>query len=114
MPCPSRSPEGPKPKLKGPPIQGDITLIKESGIYILEVMDTGPLVRCILLILHYCLSWSGPTRTDRGMARLYGNRYGTDWAYFNRAAHQSINYTKVPHGWSALVEARPCDPKRRH
>lgn len=33
------------PEKKDRPFQGHITLIKENGIYMLEVMNTGPLVK---------------------------------------------------------------------
>jgi len=61
----------------------------------------------------------GPTKRAARRAaikvwRVYtASEYGTDWAYFSRAASKSIKYTKLPNGWSALVEARPCNPRRR-
>lgn len=39
--------------------------------------------------------------------------YGLDWAYFRNAASKSIGYSKSADGWSASVEARPCNRKRR-
>jgi hypothetical protein len=46
--------------------------------------------------------------------RVYtATEYGTDWAYFGRAASKSTEYTREANGWSALVQARPCNPKRR-
>ncbi|KUO67475.1 MAG: hypothetical protein APF80_09475 [Alphaproteobacteria bacterium BRH_c36] len=39
--------------------------------------------------------------------------YGLDWAYFRNSASKSIAYSNTAEGWSANVEARPCNPKRR-
>ncbi len=39
--------------------------------------------------------------------------YGTDWAYFRYAGGKGVNYTKAANGWSASVDARPCNRKRR-
>lgn len=39
--------------------------------------------------------------------------YGTDWANFRNAASKSIGYSKASSGWSASVEARPCNARRR-
>ncbi len=39
--------------------------------------------------------------------------YGTDWASYKHARSKSISYTKAVKGWSASVEGRPCNPKRR-
>lgn len=39
--------------------------------------------------------------------------YGTDWAHFRRAGSRSIGYSATTNGWSATVEARPCNTKRR-
>ena len=39
--------------------------------------------------------------------------YGTDWAYFKHAGSRGITYAKAANGWSASVEGRPCNFKRR-
>ena len=39
--------------------------------------------------------------------------YGTDWAYFNRAASRSVQYSRTDTGWQARLEARPCRYRKR-
>ena len=39
--------------------------------------------------------------------------YGTDWAYFKRAASRAIEYSRTESGWQARLEARPCRKRKR-
>jgi hypothetical protein len=39
--------------------------------------------------------------------------YGSDWASYRHARSKAISYTKAAKGWSARVDGRPCNPKRR-
>ena len=39
--------------------------------------------------------------------------YGTDWAYFKRAASRSVHYSRTDSGWQASLEARPCRYRKR-
>ncbi|MEM8971285.1 MAG: hypothetical protein AAGD43_04375 [Pseudomonadota bacterium] len=48
-------------------------------------------------------SWEGFTAWE----------YGTDWARFKSAGSRGVTYTKAGGGWSANVEARPCNRRMR-
>jgi hypothetical protein len=39
--------------------------------------------------------------------------YGTDWASYKHARSKATSYIKAAKGWSASVDGRPCNPKRR-
>jgi len=73
----------------------------------------------ICMVDHYH-SGAGTGRTKRAARRAaIGDwqgftawEYGTDWGSFRSAASKGIAYEKVANGWSANVEARPCNRRR--
>lgn len=64
-------------------------------------------------------SGEGPTKAAARKAAITSWQeftafeYGTDWAYFRHAGSKAIGYSKTANGWSATVEGRPCNFKRR-
>lgn len=90
----------------------------ESGMATMHDWRSERGITCLVAHFH---SGSGEGRTKRAARRaaitswqeFTAFEYGLDWAYYRHAGSKSIGYSKTSNGWSATVEGRPCNFRRR-
>ena len=95
-----------------------IAVADETGLASMHSWRKERGMTCMSDHFHYG-NGTGPTKAAaqdaaiRAWQEFTAFEYGLDWAYFRHAGSKAIRHSQEGQGWSASVEARPCNPRRR-